>query len=179
MCDCVYVNVCLPMSVLQVDFKIYDEGTPYFTRAAARRAAVTKQLHPFLNSHIAYTHTSLPYPFCFCLNFLPIPVAFLVNEARVRDIIVNEGWIEGLKAIFYSATKIRNLEREKISNNLKDKKGDSIGHNEVQNRIMLASSSNLQESTNENDAMSAESNQRELGDLELSTFNALQIPKCT
>ena len=106
---------------------------------------------------------------------IPIPVAFLINEARVRDIIVNEGWIEGIKAIFYSTTKIRNLERGKIPNNQEDKKGDSIGHNEVQNMIMLASSSNLQECTNDNDAMLAESNQRELGDMELSTFNAIQV----
>ncbi len=45
---------------------------------------------------------------------VPIPLAYLLNESRVRDIIVNEGWVEGFKAIFYSADKIKNLERQSV-----------------------------------------------------------------
>ena len=46
---------------------------------------------------------------------IPIPIAYLYNESRVRNIIVKKGWIEGLKAIFYSNQKIRNLEREQFA----------------------------------------------------------------
>ena len=63
---------------------------------------------------------------------IPIPLAFLLNEARVRDIIVNEGWMEGFKAIFHSETKIRNQEREKVANfqdSKKEKKVDPIKEN--------------------------------------------------
>ena len=40
-----------------------------------------------------------------------VPVAYLANECRVRDIIVNAGWTEGFKSIFDSREKIRDLER--------------------------------------------------------------------
>ena len=43
---------------------------------------------------------------------IPIPIAYLYNESRVRNVIVKHDWIEGLRAIFYSNQKIRNLERE-------------------------------------------------------------------
>ena len=45
---------------------------------------------------------------------IPIPIAYLLNESRVREVIVNKGWVEGFKAIFYSANKIRNLERRNV-----------------------------------------------------------------
>ena len=47
------------------------------------------------------------------LYSMPIPISYLLNESRVREVIVNHGWKEGFKAIFYSDDKIRNLEREK------------------------------------------------------------------
>ena len=47
---------------------------------------------------------------------IPIPIAYLLNESRVRDVIVNKGWVEGFKAIFYSADKIKSLERQKVMN---------------------------------------------------------------
>ena len=43
---------------------------------------------------------------------VPIPLAHLLNESRVRDIIVNNGWVEGLKSVFYSDDKIRDLEKQ-------------------------------------------------------------------
>ena len=63
-------------------------------------------------------HYSLFYQrilFCFgtFLYAVPIPISYLLNETRVRDVIVKHGWKEGFKAIFYSADKIRNFERKK------------------------------------------------------------------
>ena len=46
---------------------------------------------------------------------IPIPIAYLYNESRVRNMIVKNGQIEGLNAIFYSNQKIRNLEREQFA----------------------------------------------------------------
>ena len=43
-----------------------------------------------------------------------IPIAYLLNESRVRNIIVNHGWVEGFKSIFYSNGKIRELDRQEI-----------------------------------------------------------------
>ena len=45
---------------------------------------------------------------------IPIPLAYLLNESRVRNIIVSKGWIEGFKSIFYSSEQIRQLERNRI-----------------------------------------------------------------
>ena len=45
---------------------------------------------------------------------IPIPVAYLLNESRVRNIIVNDGWFEGLKSIFLSDKQIRDNDRLKI-----------------------------------------------------------------
>ena len=47
---------------------------------------------------------------------VPIPLSYLINESRVRDTIIADGWIDGIKSIFYSPEKIRNLEREKTEN---------------------------------------------------------------
>ena len=54
---------------------------------------------------------------------VPIPIAYLLNESRVREIIVNDGWLEGFKAIFYSADKIRNIEiRKRLNSRRQDPK---------------------------------------------------------
>ena len=52
--------------------------------------------------------------YCFgtFLYGIPIPLAYLLNESRVRTIIVKEGWKEGFASIFYSPKKIMDLERE-------------------------------------------------------------------
>ena len=54
----------------------------------------------------------------FCIGALiygiPIPIAYLLNESRVRNIIVNYGWFEGFKSIFDSDDKIREWDREQI-----------------------------------------------------------------
>ena len=46
---------------------------------------------------------------------IPIPVAYLLNESRVRNVIVNDGWAKGVKSIFYSNTKIRDMERAQFA----------------------------------------------------------------
>ena len=45
---------------------------------------------------------------------VPIPIAYLLNETRVRNIIINKGWIEGFKAIFHSDEKIKQMKRKRI-----------------------------------------------------------------
>ena len=44
---------------------------------------------------------------------VPIPMAYLLNESRVRNIIVNDGWLEGIKSIFLSDKQIRDNDRLK------------------------------------------------------------------
>ena len=39
-----------------------------------------------------------------------IPLSYLLNEKRVKDIIIEKGWIEGIKAVFHSSKKIRQLQ---------------------------------------------------------------------
>ena len=39
-----------------------------------------------------------------------IPMSYLLNEKRVKDIIIEKGWIEGIKAVFHSSKKIRQLQ---------------------------------------------------------------------
>ena len=45
---------------------------------------------------------------------VPIPFAYLLNESRVRNTIIDEGWAEGFKSIFYSNEKIKQLKRKRI-----------------------------------------------------------------
>ena len=47
---------------------------------------------------------------------IPIPMAYLLNESRVRDTIVNHGWVQGFWSVFYSSTHIRENKREAIQN---------------------------------------------------------------
>ena len=39
-----------------------------------------------------------------------IPMSYLLNEKRVKDIVIEKGWIEGIKAVFHSTKKIRQLQ---------------------------------------------------------------------
>ena len=43
-----------------------------------------------------------------------IPISYLLNETRVRNIIINQGWIEGFKSIFYSDTKRKRIKKRRI-----------------------------------------------------------------
>ena len=36
-----------------------------------------------------------------------------MTESRVKDTIIDSGWTEGFKSVFYSPAKIRRLEQEK------------------------------------------------------------------
>ena len=38
-----------------------------------------------------------------------IPMSYLLNEKRVKDIVIKEGWVKGIKAVFHSSKKIRQL----------------------------------------------------------------------
>ena len=45
---------------------------------------------------------------------VPIPIAYLLNESRVRNIIISKGWIRAFISIFDSPEKIKRLERKRI-----------------------------------------------------------------
>ena len=60
-----------------------------------------------LQQHILLTIGSFIYG-------VPIPLAYLLNETRVRNIIIKKGWLEGFISIFHSPEKIKELERERI-----------------------------------------------------------------
>ena len=64
-----------------------------------------------LQQHILLTIGSFIYG-------VPIPLAYLLNETRVRNIIIKKGWLEGFISIFHSPEKIKELERERIMNYL-------------------------------------------------------------
>ena len=64
-----------------------------------------------LQQHILLTIGSFIYG-------VPIPLAYLLNETRVRNIIIKKGWLEGFISIFHSPEKIKELERERIINYL-------------------------------------------------------------
>ena len=53
--------------------------------------------------YVAFTLWILNYA---CL----IPMSYLLNEKRVKDIVIEKGWIEGIKAVFHSSKKIRKLQ---------------------------------------------------------------------
>ena len=68
-----------------------------------------------------------------------------MNETRVTNTIVDEGWIEGIKSIFYSQEKIRNLERKKIRNVTRDQKEAKGFHrNQAENIVEEAFADNRQ-----------------------------------
>ena len=45
---------------------------------------------------------------------IPIPLSYLLSEARVRTIIMENGWLQGIKSIFQSSEKIRQVKIDKI-----------------------------------------------------------------
>ena len=50
-----------------------------------------------------------------------IPLSHLLNETRVREVILKEGWTQGFKSIFYSSKKIKQIKRKKILNSVHSK----------------------------------------------------------
>ena len=52
--------------------------------------------------------------FCFgtLLYGILIPIAHLLNESRVRNIIVKDGWLKGFISIFHSEKQIRQFQRK-------------------------------------------------------------------
>ena len=58
---------------------------------------------------------------------IPIPIAYLLNESRVRNVIVNDGWAKGIKSIFHSNAQIRETQRAqsaKLRQKTETKKND-------------------------------------------------------
>ena len=40
----------------------------------------------------------------------PIPMSYLLNEKRVKEVIIKDGWIEGIKSGFHTSQQIRQQE---------------------------------------------------------------------
>ena len=76
---------------------------------------VSGTLYQYKSANVIFNYVAL----CIAVFMyaIPIPLAYLVNESRVRSTILAAGWIEGIRSIFYSSDKIRNLEREKLREN--------------------------------------------------------------
>ena len=45
-----------------------------------------------------------------------IPISYLINEKRVKNIVMESGWVAGFKSIFHSDETIRRLDRERLRN---------------------------------------------------------------
>ena len=63
---------------------------------------------------------------------IPIPIAYLLNESRVRNIIVNDGWLKGIKSIFLSDSQIRHNDQLQVGKSklqLANEKKESDEHN--------------------------------------------------
>ena len=80
---------------------------------------------------------------------VPIPVAYLLNESRVRNIIVNDGWMKGIKSIFDSNHHIRDHQRMQVTNPQKrTKTGKKEEHEENGATLNGASNPKLRENQN-------------------------------
>ena len=81
---------------------------------------------------------------------VPIPMAYLLNESRVRNIIVNDGWLRGINSIFLSDQQIRDNDRSKtVKSSLKltnEKKEDDEQNGGIANET--SQDGNLNENIN-------------------------------
>ena len=80
---------------------------------------------------------------------IPIPIAYLLNESRVRNIIVNDGWLKGIKSIFLSDSQIRHNDRLQVGRS-KLQLGREKQENNEPNGGNLNRTSNSQLRENEN-----------------------------
>ena len=82
---------------------------------------------------------------------IPIPIAYLLNESRVRNIIVNDGWIKGFQSIFLSNKQMRENERLQVEKSKREKQATNDKNEDVElNGGTLNGTSNSQLKENEN-----------------------------
>ena len=43
---------------------------------------------------------------------IPIPIAYLLNESRIRNIVLTKGWIKAFLSIFHSSRKVKRIKRK-------------------------------------------------------------------
>ena len=43
---------------------------------------------------------------------IPIPIAYLLNESRIRNIVLTKGWLKAFVSIFHSSRKIKRIKRK-------------------------------------------------------------------
>ena len=55
-----------------------------------------------------------------------IPIAYLSNESRVRQTILDHGWFRGFRSIFYSTATIRENDRESARQKAAEQKDDGF-----------------------------------------------------
>ena len=70
----------------------------------------------------------------------PIPMSYLLNEKRVKEVIIKDGWIEGIKSGFHTSQKIRqqeilSLQKRDINSEILRKNGE-IDKTECVNELL-------------------------------------------
>ena len=78
----------------------------FFAESVSNLCQMVVYLIPSINPIFQYVAFSLWVLNYACL----IPMSYLLNEKRVKDIVIEKGWIEGIKAVFHSSKKIRQLQ---------------------------------------------------------------------
>ena len=106
------------------------------------------------SNNLLFQHIS--FSFLVMMYSVPIPMSYLLNEKRVKDVIIQKGWIAAIKAIFYSTEKIRKLETDRFlysskssakvvkletTLSLEGKEGNAVHTTISEARAMLPSSS--------------------------------------
>ena len=68
-------------------------------------------------------------------------MSYLFNEKRVKDVIIEEGWIEGVKSVFLTSKKIRQLEILSLQKGEMDSKiarsNDMVNHTTCVNDLQM------------------------------------------
>ena len=71
----------------------------------------------------------------------PIPMSYLLNEKRVKEVIIKEGWIEGVKSVFHTSKKIRQQDILSLQNRDIDFKivrnNDVVNHKTCVNDLQM------------------------------------------
>ena len=80
-----------------------------------------------------------------------IPLAYLLNESRVKQTIEKLGWYAGFKSIFHSRRKIRRLESNRI-NNSSNRRRISIAQHNTQRNVVNASPPNFHQEILDNNS---------------------------
>ena len=88
----------------------------------------------FVSNKLLLNH--LAFTFGLFLYGIPIPMAHLMNEPRVRANIVNDGWYEGFLSIFDTQRQTRERARKRVVNAFDGTRKCWHGRDESQGHIL-------------------------------------------